>query len=187
MKRIFLSLAILATYFISFAQLNMEELGKLSYNDDLSDIWGYVDETGNEYALVGTYNGLSVVDVTDPASPEEVYFGSGVSSIWRDIKTWGDYAYVSTEGGGGIFIVDLSPLPNGEITNTTYFTGNSYPFSTVHNIYIDENGKLYIFGSNNGSGGAIICDLNESPMNPMELGRFNDYYFHDGMAKDNIL
>jgi hypothetical protein len=24
-------------------------------------------------------------------------------------------------------------------------------------------------------------------MNPTELGRFNDYYFHDGMAKDNIL
>ncbi len=187
MKRILLSVAFTAICFISFAQLNMEELGKLSYSDELSDIWGYVDEAGNEYALVGTYGGLSVVDVTDPASPEEVYFGSGVSSIWRDIKTWGDYAYVSTEGGGGIFIVDLSPLPDGNITNTTYYSGSTYPFSTVHNLYIDENGKLYIFGSNNGSGGAIICDLNESPMNPTELGRFNNYYFHDGMAKDNIL
>ncbi len=108
-------------------------------------------------------------------------------SIWRDIKTWGDYAYVSSESSGGVFIVDMSPLPDGEITSTSFFTGSLYPFSDAHNIYIDENGRLYIFGANSGSGGAIICDLNEDPMNPVELGRFNDYYFHDGMVRDNIL
>ena len=29
----------------------------------LSNIWGYVDTTGNEYALVGANNGLSIVNV----------------------------------------------------------------------------------------------------------------------------
>ena len=44
----------------------MNQLGFLPYSQSLSDVWGYVDEAGNEYALVGTFSGLSVVDVTDP-------------------------------------------------------------------------------------------------------------------------
>ncbi len=169
------------------AQLNMTQLSFLPYSQDLSDVWGYVDEQGNEYALVGVYNGLSIVDVTDPTAPAEVFFGPGENSIWRDIKTWGNYAYVSNETGGGVYIVDLSPLPDGDITNTIKFTGTTYPFQTIHNLYIDESGKLYIFGSNNGSGGAIICDLTQDPMNPVELGRFNQYYLHDGMARGDTL
>lgn len=165
----------------------MDLAGQLSYSDQLSDIWGYVDEEDNEYALVGTYSGLSIVDITDPTSPEEVFFGTGPGSIWRDIKTWGDYAYVSNEASGGVYIVDLSPLPDGEITVTSNFTGSSYPFSSIHNLYIDESGKLYIFGANNGFGGAIICDLTDDPMNPVELGRFNDFYLHDGMARGDTL
>ena len=187
MKKNLLSFAFLILFINSFAQLNMVEAGFATYNQDLSDIWGYVDSEGNEYALVGVYNGLSIVDVTDPTALTETFFGPGINSIWRDIKTWGDYAYVSTEGGGGIYIVDMSPLPDGDITNTTSFTGSVYPFTTVHNLYIDETGKLYIFGSNSGEGGAIICDLTADPMNPVELGRFDDYYFHDGMARGDTL
>lgn len=187
MKQFFLLIALFSFTILSFGQLNMELLGHLPYSQDLSDVWGYVDEEGNEYALVGTYNGLSVVNVTDPANPTEVFFGSGPGSIWRDLKTWGDYAYVSNESAEGIYIVDLSPLPNDPIVSTSNFTGSSYNFSSVHNIYIDEFGKLYIFGANSGSGGAIICDLTEDPMNPVELGRFNDFYLHDGMARGDTL
>jgi choice-of-anchor B domain-containing protein len=167
--------------------MNMELLGSLTYSDELSDVLGYVDEEGNEYALVGVYDGLSIVDISDPENPEEIFFGPGAPSIWRDIKTWGDYAYVSNESFGGIYIVDLSPLPDGEITSTTEFTGSTYSFQTSHNIFIDEFGKLYIFGANSGSGGAIICDLTQDPMNPVELGRVNDFYLHDGMARGDTL
>jgi len=187
MKRTFL-LSALLIYWISFyAQMNVELLGHLAYNQNLSDVWGYVDEEGNEYALVGVYNGFSVVNVTDPQNPEEVYFKPGPNSIWRDIKTWGDYAYVSNESAQGVLIVDLSPLPNGPITTTTNFTGSSFPFTTSHNLYIDEFGKMYIFGANSGSGGAIICDVTADPMNPTELGRFNNFYLHDGMARGDTL
>ncbi|MFK5855937.1 MAG: choice-of-anchor B family protein [Bacteroidota bacterium] len=186
MKKKLLSAIFIFLILNTFAQLNMESLGFLPYNQSLSDIWGYVDTDGNEYALVGVQNGFSVVDVTTPSEPVEVFFGPGVNSIWRDIKTWGNHAYVSTEGGDGIYIVDLSPLP-GTITNFTSFTGSDYPFTTVHNLYIDETGKLYIFGADSGEGGAIICDLTNDPMNPEELGRFDDYYFHDGMARGDTL
>ena len=171
----------------AYSQLNMQLLGHLPYSQELSDVWGYVDEEGNEYALVGVYNGFSVVDVTDPANPEELFFEQGPGSIWRDIKTWGDHAYVSNETGGGVLIVDLSPLPNGAITATASFTGSSYPFQTAHNLFIDEYAKLYIFGANNGGGGAIICDLTQDPMDPVELGRFSEYYLHDGMARGDTL
>lgn len=176
----------LSVVFYSFGQSNVALLGKLTYTQDLSDVWGYVDDAGNEYALVGTFSGLSIVDVTDPGSPTEVYFESGVNSFWRDIKTWGSYAYVSTEGGGGITIIDLSPLP-GNITTSTFFTGSVYPFTTAHDLYIDETGKLYIFGSDYGAGGAIICDLTVDPMNPVELGVYDENYFHDGMARGDTL
>jgi choice-of-anchor B domain-containing protein len=172
---------------LGFSQLNMQQIGHLPYSNDLSDVWGYVDSEGNEYALVGVYNGFSIVSLADPANPVEVFFGPGPNSIWRDIKTWGDYAYVSNESGGGVYIVDLSPLPDGPITNTTNYNGETYGFSTIHNLYIDEFGKLYIFGANNGNGGAIICDLTQDPMNPLELGRFNNYYLHDGMARGDTL
>jgi choice-of-anchor B domain-containing protein len=167
--------------------MNMEVLGHLPYSQDLSDVWGYVDEAGNEYALVGVYDGLSIVDISEPANPVEVFFGPGPQSIWRDIKTFGDYAYVSNESGSGIYIVDMSPLPGGNITNITNYTGDIYPIQTIHNLFIDEFGKLYVFGSNSGNGGAIIYDLTQDPMNPLELGRFNDYYLHDGMARGDTL
>ncbi|MCB0807196.1 MAG: choice-of-anchor B family protein [Bacteroidales bacterium] len=167
-------------------QFNIQELGQLNYSEDLSDIWGWADSEGNEYALVGVYDGLSIVDVTDPSNPEELFFESGYNSIWRDIKTWDHYAYVSNEQNGGVFIVDLSGLPN-EIVATASFTGSMYPFSSAHNLYIDETGKLYILGADNGNGGAIICDLTQDPMNPVELGRFDTYYLHDGMARGDTL
>lgn len=186
MKKLIVIFLFLASGLSISAQFNMQQLGNLPYSNDLSDIWGYADSNGNEYALVGVYNGLSIVDVTDPVNPVEVFFGSGPNSTWRDIKTWGHYAYVSNETATGVYIVDMSPLP-GAITSTTNFTGITYDFTRAHNLFIDESGKLYIFGANSGTGGAIICDLTTDPMNPIELGRFNNYYLHDGMARGDTL
>jgi hypothetical protein len=61
------------------AQLNMSLVGQLSYQDlrnsDISDIWGYVDEQGNEYALVGVNGGgVSVVSLAVPSAPVEIFY-----------------------------------------------------------------------------------------------------------------
>ena len=61
----------------SVAQLNMTLLGSKTYANELNDIWGYVDSLGNEYALVGAKDGVSVVDVTDPANPTEIWWFDG--------------------------------------------------------------------------------------------------------------
>ena len=55
---------------------------------ELNDIWGWVDSAGNEYAIVGMNDGTSIIDLSDPLSPQEVLFVPGMNSIWRDIKTF---------------------------------------------------------------------------------------------------
>lgn len=155
---------------------------------DLNDIWGHVDSLGNEYAIVGLEKGVSIVDVDDPAILTEVFYVAGLSTIWRDMKTWNNHAYITNELSGGLMIIDLSALP-GVITTADvyYFTGSSYPFNSAHNLYIDENGIAYIFGSDYANGGAIILDLTVNPKVPVEVGLFDTEYLHDGMARGDTL
>ena len=155
---------------------------------ELNDIWGWVDSAGNEYAIVGMNDGTSIIDLSDPLSPQEVLFVPGMNSIWRDIKTYGNYAYVTTEAMNGLLIIDLSNLPDSANTNTYLYTGPSNAqWQRAHNIYIDERGYAYIFGANRGSGGAIILDLNQDPTQPVEIADINNWYVHDGMVKGDTL
>ena len=155
---------------------------------ELNDIWGWVDSSGNEYAIVGMNDGTSIIDLSDPLSPQEVLFVPGMNSIWRDIKTFGNYAYVTTEAMNGLLIIDLSNLPDSANTNTYLYTGPSNAqWQRAHNIYIDERGYAYIFGANRGSGGAIILDLNQDPTQPVEIADINNWYVHDGMVKGDTL
>ena len=89
-KYIFTPLLLLAFTFTTGlkAQLNIELLGQLEYADQLSNLTGWADGAGNEYAIVGTYDGTSIVDITDPTSPVEVQFIDGNNSIWREVRTW---------------------------------------------------------------------------------------------------
>lgn len=49
-----------------FAHLTVEELG----GNRVNDIWGWTDpQTGTEYALVGLFDGVSFVDISDPNNP----------------------------------------------------------------------------------------------------------------------
>ena len=177
------------------SQLSITLVGHVGYqilhNSNLANIWGYTDELGNEYALVGVNGGggdpggLSVVDVTDPANPVEVAFVTGPASDWREIKTWGDYAFVSTEAAYGLLIVDLSPLPAVTTLPTTVFNGVGW--TTAHSLFIDENGRLYLHGSNRGNGGVIMYDLTGDPMAPVEVGEYDQWYCHDSYARGDTL
>ncbi len=196
MRTLLLSLlAALAVQRYSFAQ-NLEPLGQLDYTSDLSDIWGYADPLGHEYALVGVRDGFSIVDVsTDPGNPVELFFVEGPSSTWRDIKTWGSHAYVVHDNvdpgmpgapGIGLLIVDLSALPASIDTLTIKEFGSGVRFDHAHNVFIDEFGFLYVFGANYGVGGAIMLDLNADPELPQLAGVYNAQYCHDGFARNNF-
>ncbi len=176
------------------AQLNMGSFGSRTYpNEKLNDVWGYADSLGNEYALVGTRKGFSILDVTDPVNGmPELFYRDGFNSTWRDIKTWKHYAYVTTDRtqdgtGFGLLIVDMSTLATSDTIASKYYTGVNYPFQSAHNLYIDENGYCYVFGANYSEGGAIILDLSQDPWNPTEAGLYDEYYFHDGVVRGDTL
>ncbi|MEY3126580.1 MAG: hypothetical protein RL273_720, partial [Bacteroidota bacterium] len=175
-----------------FAQLNVDSLSHINYQQlhdaNLNDVWGYVDEFGNEYALVGTSKGTSIVDVTVPTNPVEVFWLPGSTSIWRDPSSHGDYAYVSTEAEDGLLIIDLSPLPQATNLTTTLYTGPANnPWQSAHTCFVDENGYAYVFGANRGNGGVIILDVFTNPMAPIEVGVFDNWYCHDGYVRNDTM
>ena len=75
-----------------------------------SDIWGWVDASGNEYALVGLNDGFACVNVSNPTNPVQEFYISDINSTWRDVKTWGNFAYITTEADAGLLIVDLTDM-----------------------------------------------------------------------------
>jgi choice-of-anchor B domain-containing protein len=180
---------------VSLSAQNLQLRSNLSYGSSaLANIGSYVDHSGNEYALVGTDFGLSIVDVTDPDNPAIRFTVPGASSIWREVKTYRDYAYVTTEGGGGLTVVDLSLLP----ANVNYYTYNgdgaiSNQLETIHALHVDTTkGYLYLYGSNIGSGNTLFFDLSD-PANPTYAGEYvypgggSIAYVHDGYADNDTL
>ena len=187
MKRIlFFNFFLLVSLNVSAQQsMNINLLSSYSYSTSLNDIWGYSTDNG-EYALVGLYNGISVVNITNPTSPNELGFFNGPSSMWRDIKTYSNYLYCINETGGGLQILNLAEVISGNLS-PTYIENLNLGFTTAHNLYIDENGILYVFGSNYSNGGAMIFDLVANPENPVFLGNYSGSYFHDGMVRGDTL
>ena len=59
-----------------------------------SDCWGYTAPDGREYAIIGTFGGTSIVDVTQPTNIVEVAFIPGTTCGFRDMKTYKNYLYV---------------------------------------------------------------------------------------------
>jgi choice-of-anchor B domain-containing protein len=171
-------LIFIISYFSSFAQLNVELVSNLDQYPSIgyNDIWGYVDSNGNEYALLGTKHGTSIINLSDPADPVESAFIPGPQSTWRDIKVHSHYAYIITEGtgaGNGLQIVDLSQLPFSASLVNTLTTW----FERAHNIFID-NGFAFVIGTNAG-GGMHILDLSD-PINPVRTAYYSQSgYIHD--------
>ncbi len=191
MKKTILVWVLLVSVVVSsWAQKNLDLRKVVTFNAELSDIWGF-ESNNREYALVGLVNGLSIVDVTDPDNAQEIFFIQGPSSTWRDIKTRDEYAYVTNETGEGLLIVDLTDLPNS--INSTNWIADSLLW-TAHNIYIDEKGRAYMAGHNSFDGsipyeqrGALIADLTQDPMAPVLLGQYQDEYCHDVIARGDTL
>ncbi|MEL7533636.1 MAG: choice-of-anchor B family protein, partial [Bacteroidota bacterium] len=164
------------------ASLNLVEVGNLPYSSELNDIWAYVDAQGNEYALVGAVDGVSIVSLSDPANPVELQFMPGANSTWRDLKTFGDYAYVSNETADGLRIIDLSTLPGTVAYKDTIMQG----ISTIHNLWISQ-GVLFMLGPDNYNGGAAMFDLNANPWVPSFIGAYDTRYVHDLYGRNDTV
>nr|WP_246172644.1 choice-of-anchor B family protein [Marinicella rhabdoformis] len=157
-----------------------------------SDSWGWKDEaSGRYFALVGRSNGTSFIEITNPQSPQ--YIGqlpseAGLSSTWRDIKTYNGYAYIVADiiGDHGMQVFDLSQLLNAQNMPVTFSAASVYKqsgFQEAHNIVINEDsGFAYLTGGNTCDGGLHMVDIN-TPSNPTFAGCFSaDGYTHDAQC-----
>jgi len=155
-----------------------------------NDCWGWTDpSTSKEYALVGLDTGTAFVDISDPVNPVIVgtLRSNTVNSSWRDIKTYGNYAFIVSEAGGhGMQVFDLTKLRNFTTGNPpivfasdAIYTG----FGNAHNIVINEETAFaYVVGSVTFSGGAHIIDISD-PLNPTAAGGYGSGgYSHDAQV-----
>ncbi|MEM1448678.1 MAG: choice-of-anchor B family protein [Planctomycetota bacterium] len=151
--------------------LTLDELGGGQGND----CWGYASPSGREYALIGTTLATVVVEVTDPANATIVGTIPGPTSIWRDIKVYGERAYAVSEGGDGIQVIDLRQVDAGVVTlENTVTNGGS---RATHNVAIDvESGFLYRCG---GSGNGLRIYRLTNPSSPQFVGMWSERYVHD--------
>ncbi|WP_297760857.1 choice-of-anchor B family protein [uncultured Muriicola sp.] len=170
-------------------------LGRISLNDlnasAANDIWGWTDVASNrEFALIGLNNGTAFVEITD--TEELIYLGklptATVSSSWRDIKVYQDYAYIGSEAADhGMQVFDLKNLLNVTGAPTTFLADNRYTgFGNSHNIVINETtGFAYAVGTARSdiyNGGVHFMDI-QDPLNPMAAGGYGDSgYTHDAQV-----
>ncbi len=184
------ALNLLITFSLS-AQINTSFRSKISFpGQTLANVWGY-DYRGKEYALVGASKGLVIVDITNPDIPQQIVQIPGPDNLWKEIKTYLHYAYVTSEGGQGIQIVDLSGLPSATL-QSHFYTGDGAilgQLNTIHALHIDETkGFLYAWGSGLFGGSAVIFDLKADPYNPVYVGKYDQLgYIHDGYVDNDTM
>lgn len=167
------------------------------------DSWGWTDVDGNgdEYAIVALDNGTAFVRITDPINP--VFLGRlpshTSSSLWRDVKTYQNYAYIVSDGNGnhGMQIFDLtklrtqfgSPSVTFSHDNRVTWGTNSGNRGRAHNVIINEDtGYAYVLGvTPYNSGGPLFYRLdgnnNGVPDDPVLEARFSALnYCHDAQV-----
>ena len=159
-----------------------------------NDNWGWTDsETGREYALVGRNDGTSFIDITDPTNP--VLIGdlpktpnTPRSQLWRDIKTYGDHAFIVADGAGahGMQVFDLARLrdvldPPVVFDPDLLYQGDGLNVvESSHNIIInEETGFAYL--TSRGCAGMHMVDISE-PMEPTFVGCSEPGGTHDAQC-----
>jgi choice-of-anchor B domain-containing protein len=199
MNKVYVFLLTLVSAFIVKSQtpdLNITFKSNVPFGtvqSDLSNICGYTATDGTEYALVGWQQGVKIYNITNPSSPVFITNITGLTSIWREIKVNGTYAYITTEGGGGLKIANLANLPNATIPIVDW-TGpiNGVSIGNIHALHIDNN-KVYLYGatSTGNSGAAIVANIaGTNATSPVYLGTYsnpNGAYVHDGYVRNDTI
>ncbi|AXV07891.1 hypothetical protein DVS28_a3216 [Euzebya pacifica] len=180
------------------ALVPLAELGGGAGNDS----WGWEDPDSEDpdnpfrVAIMGTGVGTAFVDVSNPTVP--VVLGTvaqagsattgATGAVWRDIKVNDNHAFIVTERGGGMQVVDLTQLralrgtPSlDQLDVLTTYTEHDAD-SNFHNIVINEDtDRAYLVGGTF-QGGLHIVDIAD-PAQPRTIGAFaTDGYTHDAQC-----
>ncbi|MGB4850873.1 MAG: choice-of-anchor B family protein [Ignavibacteria bacterium] len=150
-----------------------------------SALWGYTAPDGREYAILGYNRGTSFIDITDSANIREVDTLTGLTSSWREMKTYSHYAYIVSEATNSkLQIVDLQYLPDSvSLVATWSYAG----YTKTHSISQSGN-YLYLNGGNAASsvGGVAVVDVS-NPVSPVKMGEWNTEYVHDCRVQNDTI
>ncbi len=119
-----------------------------TWNNTYNEVWGYAAD-GREYGIIGSTNGIHIIDITEPTLPVEAVFIEGASTgpqvIHRHFDNYGHYLYmVCDEGAATLQIADLSFLPD----SAPIVYDSDELFSRAHNCFIDTaTAHLYVVGN----------------------------------------
>lgn len=168
---------------------------------DYSEIWGWTNTQSNkEYAIIGTSQGTSIVDISQlPLKEVSFLVGPPSGYNYHEFRTYQNYLYIGAEGTDpakrpGIQIVDLSSLPDSStfiktytwIDTTNAATNSTKLYNRAHTVSIDKH-YLYINGGD--FGGTRIMDISD-PVNPMQVGSYgkgSTPYVHDSYIRNDTL
>jgi choice-of-anchor B domain-containing protein len=150
--------------------------------------WGYTSPGGRRFALTGTSMGLSIVEVTNPSQPRNIALVSGPESSWREVRTYGEYVYVTTEAERGLDVISLAN-PDAPVRVRTF----NQTFNRAHTVTIDTaRGLAFVNGTrmNSTDTGMRVLSLAD-PANPVEVGSFpgqplGGFYIHDGYVRGTV-
>ena len=162
---------------------NVDLVGVYDERSGYADVWGYTAPDGREYALVALQTqGLVVVDVTDDV-PVEVGFvpTAADANDSKDVKVYGDYAYLVNESGP-LQIISLADPTDPQQVALLYNDPAGLDHGS-HNLLV-ANDHLWLTGGP-APGGLQVFDLVD-PEAPQLVGGFQPFYYHDFEIRDGI-
>lgn len=150
-------------------------LGEFGSHSSGADCWGYVSQSGREYAIIGLSRGTGFVDITQPGNARIIAVIAGPNSLWKDVEIYRNYCYAVSEGGSGIQVIDLSRIDEGIVTKVREVTTGGTP--ATHTVIVNvDSGYLYRCGGDNN--GLRIYDLSD-PANPNYVASWSTRYVHE--------
>ncbi|KIX09555.1 uncharacterized protein Z518_00635 [Rhinocladiella mackenziei CBS 650.93] len=169
-----------------------------SFAGEGSSSWGWVSDDGREFVAIGQADGTAFAEI----SPEGklIYLGrlpqQSVFSIWREIRTYKNYAIIGSEAvGHGVQIFDwtkllsIDPTAPVNFSTTADLTGlfADLPVGRTHNVVIHEELDYAVAvgaqpRNSSCAAGLIFIDLSD-PSNPTSPGcAGQDGYVHDAQC-----
>lgn len=194
-KKIFLLFSALFFMLSLNAQLNTTLVSHVDYTKDNkgngNDIWGYVAPDGTEYGIVGTTQGTLIYELSDPTNPKEVKYIPGSNSTWRDMKAWKEHVYVTCDAGDdGLLIINMEGAPENiefKFIKPEVKAGDdvTIKLDRCHNIYMDENGIMYLAGCQGRN--TEMFDVEANQWDPVYINSIISPYSHDDFVKGDTL
>ncbi len=181
-------LLFLSFYLNSQSNFNLELMANVKLENDANDIWGYVDENGVEYAIVGTVSNTLIFNLANPSQPVLIATINGARSIWRDLKSYKNYIYVvADQGEDGLLVIDMKNAPETITSKKMILPTPTGQITRCHNLYIDQKSGILFFAGCNISGAVLAFDLKTDPENPSFINKISSNYSHDVFVQDEIV